>query len=362
MSLFRRGNIWWSSLTTDGVRKQISTGTGSRRRAEIIEQKLKEEANLRRHSIAPIDPDMTFEALAAHFIAEARSTAYHRDRLQHLLNFFGNMKICRIGKAAVQEYRAYRHSQSQVSDATLNRDCAVLKHVMYWAVDRGYLLSNPLARMPMVRERRIKRPVLSVEEEGLLLKSSPEHLQRFILVGLYAGMRRGEISHQCWEDVDFSQGIINVSRSKTPEGEAREIPLTRSLFKLLWENRENEGLIFTYRGKAVKTLKTTWKTTLRRAGVRHLRFHDLRHTFATRLMEAGVMQEVRKALMGHSSGGGVHATYLHVELPQKRDAIRKLESWVAAQTQKRSPSAGHPHDPQIEDVNTPQKYTERKGG
>jgi integrase len=63
--------------------------------------------------------------------------------------------------------------------------------------------------------------------------------------------------------------------------------------------------------------------------IRHLRFHDLRHTFNTRLMEAGVQQEIRKSLMGHSSGKEINAVYTHVELPAKREAISKLESWIA---------------------------------
>jgi len=70
---------------------------------------------------------------------------------------------------------------------------------------------------------------------------------------------------------------------------------------------------------------------VRRAGIRPLRFHDLRHTFNTRLMEAGVMQEVRKALMGHSSGEDVNSIYTHVELPAKREAVRRLEAWTELQ-------------------------------
>jgi len=65
--------------------------------------------------------------------------------------------------------------------------------------------------------------------------------------------------------------------------------------------------------------------------VRHIRFHDLRHSFNTRLLESGVLQEVRKTLMGHVSGGGINAVYTHIELPLKRDAIAKLEQWHAEQ-------------------------------
>ena len=75
-------------------------------------------------------------------------------------------------------------------------------------------------------------------------------------------------------------------------------------------------------------MKRSWKTALKNARIRHVRFHDLRHTFNTRLMEAGVLQEIRMALMGHSAGSKVHATYTHIELPAKREAIRKLEQWV----------------------------------
>ena len=78
-------------------------------------------------------------------------------------------------------------------------------------------------------------------------------------------------------------------------------------------------------------MKRSWKTALKNANLRHVRFHDLRHTFNTRLMEAGVLQEVRMALMGHSPGSKVHATYTHIELPVKREAIRKLEQWVKDQ-------------------------------
>src|SRR5207302_6963270 len=91
--------------------------------------------------------------------------------------------------------------------------------------------------------------------------------------------------------------------------------------------------IFTFKDNPIRKIKTAWKSAIRRAGIRYHRFHDLRHTFYTRLMEAGVMQEVRKALMGHSSGEDVNSIYTHVELPVKREAIRKLEAWVEQQKQ-----------------------------
>ncbi|PYP86023.1 MAG: hypothetical protein DMG65_19685 [Candidatus Angelobacter sp. Gp1-AA117] len=71
---------------------------------------------------------------------------------------------------------------------------------------------------------------------------------------------------------------------------------------------------------------------MRRAGIRYIRFHYLRHTFNTRLLELGVPREVRMALLGHTFGD-THESYEHVELPMKREAIRKLDQWIAEQAQ-----------------------------
>jgi integrase len=342
VALFKRGGVWWTYVWVRGVRHAKSTGTGNRKLAERIDNQYKEELNLRLFRMPEMNLDMPFEELFVRFLANTGSKPYHIGRAKLLLPFFGGIAIGRITKNLAGEYRLARHTQKQVSDATINRDLGCLRHFLYWAVDEGILPSNPLARPPLVRERRKRRPVMSMEEEALLLSSASIHLHRIIIAALDTGMRRGEILNQQWQDVDFGRRLLFVSHSKTAEGEAREIPFTDRMFNLLWKLRENEGPIFTFQGNPIHAVKTAWKATLRRAGIRHYRFHDLRHTFNTRLLEAGVMQEVRKALMGHSSGEDVHSMYTHVELPLKRDAIQKLQSWVAMQAQEPSPSAELP--------------------
>ena len=93
-------------------------------------------------------------------------------------------------------------------------------------------------------------------------------------------------------------------------------------------------------------------------GLPHYRFHDLRHTFNSRLAEIGVIADVRKELMGHSGGGDVHSIYTHVELPTLRDAIRRLEAWHTAKlTTLAQPEEAHAPSPdpnpatEQEDVN-----------
>lgn len=330
LALYKRGNVFWSYVWVDGVRHAKSTGSTNRRTAEGIDQRFKEELNLARMGVVEPKPEMTFSELAARFLADGCPRPYHVDRLKLLLPYWGATAIGRITKAGAKQYRAYRHeTKKNLSDTTVNRDLEALRHMLFWAVDEGLLLANPLSRVPMVRERRKPRLMLTVTEEDRLLTAAAPHLRSIIIAALDSGMRRGEILTELWEHVDFTRRLLYVTHSKTAGGEAREIPLTERFFADLEARRNPEGNVFTFDEEPISRIKTAWKGALRRAGLRYVRFHDLRHAFNTRLLEAGVQQEIRKALMGHSTGEDVNSIYTHIEIGLKREAIQKLERWVA---------------------------------
>jgi integrase len=332
VALYKRGAVYWTYVWVNGVRHAKSTSTGIRREAQRIDDQYKEELLLARTHPHRLKPDLTFGELSAFFLAEASPKVHHRDRLKVLLPYFADIPIGEISRATAREYRKYRHEKKKtVSETTVNRDLEVLRHLLFWAVDEGYIAANSLSRMPMARERRKPRVVMSLDEEARLLSQTASHLHSLVICALDTGMRQGELLTQGWEHIDFNRRLLSVTHSKTAEGESREIPLTNRVFEFLSANRRPKGLVFLFNGRSVYSVKTAWAAAIRRSGIRHYRFHDLRHTFNTRLMEAGVMQEVRKALMGHSSGEDVHAIYTHVELPAKREAICKLEVWVEAQ-------------------------------
>lgn len=352
MALFKRGNVYWSYIWLDGIRHAKSTGTANRRTAERIDQRFKEELNLARMGVVEPEPEMTFSELAARFLADGSPRPYHIDRLKLLLPYWGKTEIGRITKAGAREYRAHRHeTKKNLSDTTVNRDLEALRHMLFWAVDEGILPSNPLSRVLMVRERRKPRLMLTVTEEDQLLAAAAPHLRSIVIAALDSGMRRGELLTERWEHVDFSRRILYVSHSKTAGGEAREIPLTERLYADLAVRRAPGGNVFTFDKQPISRIKTAWKGALRRAGLRYITFHSLRHAFNTRLLEAGVQQEIRKALMGHSSGEDVNSIYTHIELPAKREAIKKLERWVAAE--RKAARAG------VEAEDTNKRTTER---
>ena len=330
MSLWQRpSGIYESHIMIDGVRYRKSTGTSNRRLAERIDRKNQEELMARRFQVEEheFDPGMKFAELATRFLA-AGSKPWHRERLKVILPYFAGMEILHINKNVVDHYRAHRHSQKKVTDSTINHDLQCLRHILYWAVDQGYLPENPLKRLKLEKPRRKKRPVMSLEDEAKLLQAAAPHLQRIIICALDTGMRRGEILSQLWQDVDFARRVLYVTRSKTAGGESREIPLTKRLFELFSKEPKSEGLIFTLNGRPIQQLKTGWKAALRRAKLRYYRFKDLRSSFNSRLIEAGVIKDVRKELMGHSRNEDTNDLYSHIELPILREAIEKLELWV----------------------------------
>ncbi len=337
MSLYKRGNVYWSALWIDGVRHMRSLETTNRRRAETLEQRWRDELHANRFQLQNFKPEMPLSELYARFLAEGDVKPHHLDRAKQFLPFFSDTPIGRITKNDIARYRKRRQAKrlgrqgeddrKPLSETTINRVIEVLRHLLFWAADEGFIPANPLARIRMVRERGKRRPVISVADELKLLAACSEHLRAIAIAALDTGMRRGELLNQLWEDVDFDRSLLSVTHSKTAEGEHRLIPLTRRLAEMLSQMRQPSGVIFTYEGQPIRRIKTGWAGAIRRAGISRYRFHDLRHSFNSRLAGIGVIADIRKELMGHSRGGDVHSIYTHVELPTLRDAISRLDAW-----------------------------------
>jgi integrase len=313
------------------VRHQRSLKTNNKREAELRERDFREELDIRRHKQINLNPEMPFSELATQFLGSPSARPHHDIPLRNLLPYFGSTPLSEISRPQADVYRKERKAKDGVVDATVNRDLQTMRHVLFFALDAGILLANPLSRVRMVPERRKRRPVLSLEEEPKLLAvTAGSHLHPIIITALDTGMRRGELLAQIGEDIDVSRGILAVTHSKTAGGEQREIPLTNRMHEVL-RTLPKRGLLFTYKGERIEKLRRSWGTAIRKSGIRPLQFKQLRHTFNTRLMEAGVIRDVRMALMGHSQGSAetTNDLYTHIDIGSLREAIRKLETWCA---------------------------------
>ncbi len=328
MSLYKRGGVYWSYIWSGGIRYARSTGTDKIRKAQDFDRKHKTELELKKSRPQELNPEMKFGELFARFLADGAVKPFHIERSKVFLPYFAEMPIGEITKNEIIRYRKERHKQKKLTETTLNRDVEVLRHILFWAVEERILPANPLARTRLSRARRIKRPIMSIQEEEQLLAASAPHLKKITVCAADTGMRRGEILSQRWEDIDFFRRVLVVTKSKTAEGESREIPLTNRLFEALRKDAKPRGLIFTFGEKPIYAVKTAWRSAVRKSGIRLFRFKDLRSTFNSRLIEAGVIKDVRKELMGHSRNEDTNDLYSQIELPTLREAIAKLEAWT----------------------------------
>jgi len=165
------------------------------------------------------------------------------------------------------------------------------------------LENNPVNKVDFFKENSKRLRYLATEEISLLLSVCQPYLRDIIEFVIHTGLRRGELFCLKWNDIDLRNRLLIVKNIKNSED--RIIPLNDVAFSVLrrvTRQLHNEHVFTTpaaKRGGQVNDVKKRFKTALEKAGIKDFRFHDLRHTFASHLVMAGVDLTTVKELMGH---------------------------------------------------------------
>ena len=195
------------------------------------------------------------------------------------------------------------------------------------AMDWNIAEENPVQKVKLFSEKdAMKERNLTDTEEAELLTQSPDYLKPILVVALNTGMRRGEILSLKWKQVDLNKGYLRVEQTKS--GRNRIVPINGYLHQELLKVKDLNGkseYVFPNpkTGKPFTEVKKSFKSACKRAGIHDLRFHDLRHTFATRLIESGVDLITVRDLLGHFSVR-VTQRYTHSSQNQKKEAVKLL--------------------------------------
>jgi integrase len=144
-----------------------------------------------------------------------------------------------------------------------------------------------------------------------------------VIVALNTGMRIGEILNLRYDQIDLASGVIIVEHTKN--GKIRKIPINSKLHDLLDNAKMIGNFVFGNGINPYGSIKKGFHAAIRRAGIPHLRFHDLRHTFATRLVSNGVDLATVKELLGHSTIT-MTMRYTHPTPEHKIQAVESLVS------------------------------------
>lgn len=246
--------------------------------------------------------------------------------LRRLKPYFGSYILSKISPEMIEEYKSERLSTG-IKKCSVNREISCMRKIYNVAISWGYATANPLKEVRFYSEREnIRERVLSEEEEARLLNESSQHLRPILLVAINTGMRKGEIFKLRWKNVDFEEREIRIPESKS--GRERRIPVNSRLYALLYALKSQNGnsdYVFTNpeTGNPYCDIKRAFSGACRRSGIEDLRFHDLRHTFATRLVKRGIDLVIVKELMGHSSIVTTQR-YLHSQAKEKLRAVETL--------------------------------------
>ncbi|MDT5270309.1 MAG: hypothetical protein QOH49_2495 [Acidobacteriota bacterium] len=251
-----------------------------------------------------------------------------------LSGFFAGMTLKEIKKSDVEKFKKARldsetRYERKRSPATVNRELAVLSAVLTLAVDDELIPSNPCRRVKPLRMDNQRTRYLSYDEEKQLLAAldGQDWLRNVITMAIQTGMRRGEIFKLRWFDVDFQRGLIHIrdAKGKDTKTVSRDVPMSEAVREMLERQPKTGGHVFPSpkTGGQLVDIKRPFGLACDAAKIKDLRFHDLRHTAATRMADAGINVVVIAEILGH---GDIRTTkrYAHAMDEAKREAVEKL--------------------------------------
>lgn len=315
MGLYKRKDspYWWISFTVEGQLHRMCTKTKDRRLAEAIYGKIM--TKIIEKKWFDIDPanDYTFDEMMDRFMKEhapkREKSTYQRYicALKHLKCFSG-LRLNEITPDRISTYMHQRKNEG-ASNATINREFAMLSKAFNLALKEWeWVKENPCSKIQKFPENNLIDRWLTVEEEKALLESAKNYLngnlKEIIIFALNTGMRQGEIMNLKWEDVDLDRRVIIVKRTKTKV--PRTVPMNNTVVELLLSkavNKTNTEYVFSTTKDTkigIRNMLREFYKALKKADIKNFRFHDLRHTFATRLVQAGIDIYTVSKLLGHS--------------------------------------------------------------
>lgn len=339
MSLYKpaKSRFWHFDFRFKGRRYHGSTGCASKRDAERYEAEVRRKAALGEEA----KPSITIDrACDAWWLAKGQHLRSHATVFYQLANLAEGLGkatlIYDITLAMLDRYIAKR--RATVKNSSVNRETALLRRVIEWHSSRGFEVPAIVWREAKLREPKPTTNTLSREDEDRLFASLPDNLKPIVLFALLTGQRKAEIVTLRWADVDMRNARATVWAKG---GRQHTFPLTPQAMAVIANQPKVCAQVFTYVAERSSPLRKDrvqrvkghrypfskqgwdrkWRKAVKDAGIGALRFHDLRHTAATRTGSI----EVANRLLGHSDYRTTQR-YFHPGENEVREALIAAES------------------------------------
>lgn len=197
-----------------------------------------------------------------------------------------------------------KSSGKELSSVSVNNYCSMLKTILNFCVDIGYISKNPMEKWKKERQRP-RRFKLSLEDLALIKSHAAPHVSWAIDVTFNLGLRPGpsELFSLKWEHINFTEGYVTVHGTKT-EGAYRIVPIKKEFLEVLKRKQSDSTseYVIEYLGKPVKSISVAFRNAVKRSGLNYKPcLYDLRHMFATFMLANGADLAAVSKLLGHSS-------------------------------------------------------------
>lgn len=300
MALYKRGEVWWMRFMYQGRQVRRSTEVTDKKLAERIYHKLLGDIAEGKWFAREPGADKTVRELLERYLQEhsARNKApstYRSDQcvVAHLIKAFGDLTLPELRPALLAEHKGRRRAAG-ASPKTINGELTLLGHAFQLAIKEWeWVRDNPVRRVSKERVYNLRERWLTLDEEQRLLAAAPIWLREILLFAIHTGLRQSEILNLQWPQVDLFRRTITLLEQKN--GSVDTLPMNGHAMEVLKARAKVRSLktgfvFFNGAGNRMdaRDLLRAFYPTMRKAGIERFRFHDLRHTFATRLVQAGV--------------------------------------------------------------------------
>ncbi len=336
MGLYKRGPVWWMSFTCKGKQYRKPTETTNRKLAEKIYAKVLTQITEGAWFERAPGADKTVRELLERYIRVHTAknkvpTSLVRDEgiAKRLNAAFGDVTLDQLRPRDIAEFKMRRREEGAAAN-TVNNELVLLGHAYNLAIrEWEWVDSNPVSRVSKEKVNNKVERWLTHEEEQRILALSPAWLREVVIFAINTGLRQGELIDLTWDRVDLFRKTLTILEQKNKGKDT--LPLNEQTMVVLKARHKvrsiKSNLVFFNKAGAPhdpENLRRSFYLYVEKAGVSKCRFHDLRHTFATRLVQAGVdLYKVQK-LMRHKSPI-MTQRYAHHYPESLRDGVETLD-------------------------------------
>lgn len=314
MALWKRARIYHVDIASpDGSRVRHTTGTTDRTKAKEYHDKLK--AELWDLSRLKQKPKRSWDEAALRWLKEKAHKKSLRDDVQRIRWFTGHLRgktLDQIDRSLVDRLIT---THIHAADRTKDLYVALVRAIFRMAMREWEWIDTMPAFKTYEKGKKVRVRWITHEQAKALLLELPEHQRDVVVFALSTGLRQGNVLGLTWDRVFMERRTATVDHGDTKNDEALGVALNDiAVAVLMRQQGKHKTAVFTYRGERLRSANTrAWRKALVRAGITNFRWHDLRHTWASWLRQAGVPTWVLQELGGWKSESMVRR-YAHMSV------------------------------------------------